>query len=135
MQRQVIYWPKTEQLVHKMETNETVTLTVPSSIFNSACWTPSPETSLLILMLSACMQEKRCKQNTISTTMYLKVKILKCSQLWICNENLFRDLVNFINIHNTLLGGCYIIVCNLKCEKGQKSITNLASFLKLPFLS
>lgn len=28
-------------------------LTVPSSIFNSACWTPSPETSLLRLMLSA----------------------------------------------------------------------------------
>jgi len=30
------------------------TFTVPSSIFSKACWTPSPDTSLLILRLSAC---------------------------------------------------------------------------------
>lgn len=38
-------------------------LTVPSSIFNSACWTPSPETSLLRLILSACKALKLYNQH------------------------------------------------------------------------
>lgn len=38
-------------------------LTVPSSIFSNACWTPSPDTSLLILRLSACIVTQKMSKN------------------------------------------------------------------------
>jgi len=81
-------------------------LTVPSNIFSKACWTPSPDTSLLILRLSACESKSTIRK------MWINIKKTPPRRDQGTND-LFCNFVDFINIYNALLSSCYIVISNL----------------------
>lgn len=84
-------------------------LTVPSSIFNNACWTPSPETSLLIFRLSAWKEEYQLQGLRWYSRSWCRKKMVN----WRNTKNLLCYLVNFIDVNHPLLSCLYIEFCCL----------------------
>jgi hypothetical protein len=109
-----------KELISKVEK-----LTVPSRIFNSACCTPSPETSLLRLMLSACeaMQSEMSKREKKKGKIYDKC----INELIIQRAHLLCYFINFINIYDPLLSSSYVKISSLKCKK--RKVKSLAAAL------